>query len=357
MLLLAFEAFVSLVFLALLAIDLLPQQRASEDQRKTGYNPRALVIVPCKGTDLTLKENLVSIRSQDFGRYGVIAVVDSEDDDAVPVIRSAKVRYIVSRRVSKMASGKVNAMLTAMSRFRDFDVYAIADSDITVGRMWLKELVLPLASMGTGLSTMFPVFEPKAGFWSKVKHVWGFVGEGLMKRDSTRFGWGGSMAFRKEMVSVKDIGFIKNSRYSVSDDICMTKIARAKGLGIAYTEASRPKVNSDDGFAAFAEWSTRQTALSILGYGRNFYYGIAFYSAEALVFLSGISLSIYANPVFMILFLHLVQSEVKAYIRSGRKDPEIAAIVAMMPFLYLANLFIANGKRSIKWRGSTYRIR
>ncbi|MDE1850081.1 MAG: glycosyltransferase family 2 protein [Candidatus Micrarchaeota archaeon] len=357
MLLLVYEAFASFVFIALLAIDFLPSRQEGNARLKRGYSPKTLVIVPCRGIDLTLHKNLSSIASQSCKNYDVIAVVDSNDDAAVPIIKKADIMHIVAHQFSAKASGKVNAILTALYRFKGYEVYVVADSDITVDRMWLRRLISPLSSNHIGISTMFPMFEPVGGFWSKVKHVWGFVGEGLMKRKATRFGWGGSLAFRKGLISKGDLDFIKNSRYSVSDDICLTKIAKRKGLGIAYTSASQPIVRSNDSFSSFAEWSNRQTVLSILGYGRNFYYGILFYSAEILVLLSAIYLSIYSSILFSLFFIHLLQGEAKTYTRSGRKDPEMAAIVAVMPFMYIANLIVASRKRSIKWRGRIYRIR
>jgi len=64
---------------------------------------------------------------------------------------------------------------------------------------------------------------------------------------------------------------------------------------------------------SFIEWANRQTALTLLGYKGNLYIGIAYYSAELLLFASGIIMPFTVNPVFAVLLLHFVISEYKAF--------------------------------------------
>ena len=341
----------------MLLIDAIPYAKRRKVQRKeASYHPKTLVIVPCRGLDLTLKENLNSITSQDYGKYRVVAVVDTKNDPAIECIIESDIDYVISKYKTGASSGKVIAILYALKKFPQYDVYAIADSDILVGRGWLRELVSPLGCGSIGISTTFPRFIPAGGFWSKVKSVWGFVGEGLMENRATRFAWGGSMAFRRNLIRRDTLKLLKNSEYSLSDDISLTKAAQALGLGIAYVKSAQPRVNSDDSFKAFFEWSTRQTAFSILGYPRNLYYGVAFYSAEIILLVSGIILSYTVSPVFLVLLIHQIKSEIKTCARSQGLDLEIAAIVPFMPFLYLLNLILASRTRQITWRGRRYEL-
>src|SRR5262245_49389483 len=50
------------------------------------FTPFVSVIAPCRGLDEDLEENLAALFHQKFPRYEVIFVVDSERDEAVPVI-------------------------------------------------------------------------------------------------------------------------------------------------------------------------------------------------------------------------------------------------------------------------------
>ena len=356
--LLLYEAFALLVFAFLMALDLsnFRTSRKAKNAEYPSFDPKALVIVPCKGEDLTLRENLISIKSQDYKNYNAVAVIDSKDDKALDSIKSAGISFILSNSLCSNCSGKVRAIATAIEKFPDYGVYIIADSDISVDKEWLSRIASPLQDKGVGISTMFPYFNPVSGFWSKVKLVWGFVGESLMRSERTRFGWGGSLAFRRSLIE-DSMDLFKNSDFSVSDDITLTKLCRKKGLSIAYTKESQPRVNCKESLESLREWSNRQTALSVLGYKKNLYMGLIFYSAEIVTLLSSVILSITISPLFLILLLHFGFSLIKTYKRASRLDPEIALITALMPFLYLSNLIIANRMESITWRGREYKLK
>ena len=316
-----------------------------------------LVMVPCKGLDYMLSENLDSLKSQKYGNSRLVAIVDKISDPSLGQIKALGIDFMVSRKVSGKASGKVNAILSAVRAFPNYDAYVIADSDVRFGKGWLEHMILPLNDPGTGLSTMYPYFSPAGGFWSRVKSSWGIVGEGLMKRESTRFGWGGSLAFRKSLLDKGAEELMLNSRYSVSDDICLTIAAKRNGLHIAYIRSPQPAVYSDDGFSTFLEWSNRQTALSIMGNNGNLYIGLPFYIAESLLVLSGISLSLMASPLFIILLLHSARNGLINSKRPGRRLGESVLISFLLPFIYAANLVYASRMKRITWRGTEYRIR
>ncbi len=311
---------------------------------------RTLVIVPCRGIDHSLLKNLKSITSQDYSA-DYIAVVDSEDDKAVPYIMEAGINYIVSDYPCVKCSGKVKAISTAVTRYPDYEVYVIADSDITPDRNWLRLLVSPLQDNSNGISTTFPYFYPVGGFWSKFKAVWGTVGQSLMESERTRFGWGGSLAFRNTLIS----GNMRYFSEAISDDTALTKICKDAGLKIAYVREIRPKVESPEKFSEFLEWANRQTALSINSSRNVFMYGMIYYSMYIFLFLSAFALSFY-NFIFIFLFIPFVIGIVKMYRRTVIKYPSFIIMYLIMPFFYLANLVSARMMDSIEWRGRTYRF-
>ncbi len=349
-----------LIFAVLLCADLyslFARKRVGEPITVAKYAPKTLVMVPCRGMDLTLEQNLRSLKSQRYKNYSLVAIVDDESDLALKTIRKLGIKHLISSSDCVKCSGKVRAISTAMEKLRGYQAYVIVDSDVQVERNWLAALVQPLQDKKVGISTMYPYFKPLGGFWSKVKMVWGFVGDSLLERESSRFGWGGSLAFRKELMDAKSLKFFKDSNYSISDDICLTKIAKAKGLRIAYVKTPKPIVNCKESFGAFLEWSNRQTALTALGYRRNLYLGLVYYSMEIWLVLSGIILAVFVTPIFLILFLHYVKSVANAYHRSGIPSLQIPIIVLMLPFLYDINLIRASRMRTITWRGRVYQIR
>lgn len=345
-----------ITFTGLEFIDFLGHRKENEARDEHYYDPKVLVIIPCKGIDLDLDKNLSSIAKQKEVRYDTVAVVDSEEDIAINSIKKAGINHIVAGSICTRCSGKVKAISTAIEQLREYDVYVIADSDIRVDRLWLRLLIDPLKNKKIGLSTMFPYFKPTGGFWSVTKCVWGFVGDSMMESQLTRFGWGGSLAFRKGLLDPKSMKFFKDSRYSVSDDICLTKIAKEKGLKIAYTKEHRPVVNVRESASSFIEWANRQTALTVMSDRKTLRYGLLYYGSETLVLLSGIVLAISVSPIFIIMLIHLGRSIFLNYKRARFKSLTIALITIAMPMLYLISLVAASRIRSITWRGRIYKL-
>ncbi len=352
LLLIFYEAFIALVALFLLALAARP--RSGKDYRvRKGFRPRTLVIIPCRGRDIELERNLRAALVQSYRRYDAIAVVDSANDEAVQYIKAAGMRFIVSSADCKRCSGKVRAIATALEKFTNYDAYVILDSDVLAGTEWLGSIIAPLGDRHIGMATSFPTFRPIYGFWSNVKFVWGFVGSSLMESKATRFGWGGTLAFRTDLLAKADLAEFKSS---VSDDIALTRIVKKKGLGIAYVPEASPVVYTQESFGSFAEWANRQTALSISGSPKLYYYGVAFYAASILCLLSGIVLSVWVSPTFLLLLLPTVASVLKTYNRSSRSIAA-ACISPLINFVYLANLLKAKGMGSITWRGRSYSIK
>ena len=311
-----------------------------------------LVILPCKDTDYSLDENLKSIKGQNYKKYTVVAVVDSEEDPSVEFLRNNRIEYIISNCKSG-GSGKVRAIATALRKYKSYDAYVIVDSDVLASRDWLEKLLQPLTDQKYGISTTFPYFEPKNGFWSKFKAAWGFVGVGMMQSEITAFGWGGSLAFRKSLMDEDDI---KKFSEAVSDDMAITDVCKSKGNKVAYAPESVATIYSPDDWKVFREWSIRQTSL-LLSKTRNAYYiGILLYGSSALLMLGGLLLSLFASYYYSVLFLPLLLNEVKMFVRLRRKEPIYIIVQILLPFFYVWNLVKGSKNREITWRGNKYNL-
>ena len=355
LLLLAYSGFLVLISGGLLLIEVVKrmEKKNGDSDDTVPQAGRVLVIVPCRGHDISLTENLMSIRKQEFANYDAVAVVDSEDDVAIHSIREAGMDYIVSSADCTRCSGKVRAISTALEKFSGYDTYVIADSDATFSSRWLRKLVAPLADPKVGLSTAFPVFIPCGGFWSRVKMVWGFVGNSMMESSITRFGWGGSLAFRSKLLDNGKLGVFSES---VSDDAALTHIAADAGLSIAYCDGNIVTVKSRETLSSFVEWSNRQTALAIRGNRNLFAMGLVYYTARLLLLVSSIVLSVTATPLALLLLAPFAVGIVKIYGRHGVRDPAVAPIFLAMDVFYIANLVKAKRMDTISWRGRQYAL-
>ncbi len=348
-----FDFFITILFLIFLGLTYIAANRNRAESYPETPDLMALVIVPCRGLDYSLEANLKSILSQDYRSHDVIAVVDSEDDPSVEILKKVGMKWIVSSDQCKNCSGKVRAISSAISASREYDIYVIADSDILVKGDWLSRLLSPMAHSDTGISTTFPYFEPVGGFWSRVKLIWGFVGLGMMESKLTRFGWGGSLAFRRELINGENMEFFRNY---VSDDIALTKLCKKLNLRIAYVKEAMPKINSPDDFKTFMEWANRQTALSVYSTRNVLRYGLAFYGASILLFISSISLALFAYPAFLIFLAPAIINAARAVKRSGKWPVSSFLISFLVPFIYFYNLAKASSMKSITWRGRDYSL-
>ncbi|MEM3227876.1 MAG: glycosyltransferase family 2 protein [Candidatus Micrarchaeaceae archaeon] len=328
--------------------------RSDSYRNSSASLPKVLVVVPCRGADFGLEENLLSIKNQSYENFSVLCVVDSESDGSLPHIRHAGMKYTKANSAIGNGSGKVKAIATAIKKYKEYGVYAIADSDIRAPPCWLSNLVRQLSGEGVGLATSFPMFVPAdSSIWSKFKSAWGLVGIGLIKSKITRFGWGGSLAFRKGLISsAKEFKRFSNS---LSDDIALTRLAKEKGLGIAYNGRCAPIVYCKETFGTFFEWANRQTALSILGNKRIFAFGVAYYSIELALLILGVALS-FANLLFFVLALLYFANVYRGYRSLPKPSMLYIPILVVLPLFYLLNLFIAHGMHSIKWRGRYYQL-
>ena len=183
------------------------------------YRPRCSLIVPCKGTPLHLRENLVAFLQQDDAPYEVIFCVEAESDPAVPVIRAlmkahrsepapgkVRVQLVVAGLASTCAQ-KVHNQLVALQHADAPEVLVFADSDIAPSPGWLSQLVLPLSDPSVSIASGFYWLHPQAAKGSlptfgELAHCqmnrvmytlfmaampWGGMGFGV---------WGGAMALR-----------------------------------------------------------------------------------------------------------------------------------------------------------------
>ncbi|MGC8538358.1 MAG: glycosyltransferase [Candidatus Micrarchaeia archaeon] len=327
---------------------------SKEPEISKGPDPSALVIIPCKGADLMMGSNLEAAKHQKYRKYSMVAVVDSADDPAVVHLKKHHIPYILSTEACSNCSGKVRAIATAISKYPKFDVYVILDSDVRVGKDWLAELVAPLSSSAYGMSTTYPIYRPYNGrFWEKVKMYWSTVGLSLLEYKKTRFGWGGSLAFKKSLIR-HNMGKFKET---VSDDITLTEIAKKEGAAIYYSKKAQPVVFCSETRETFFEWSNRQTALSMLSNGNLFYYGLLKYVSEALMVVFGITLS-FIDPIFMLLLLPTATAVTKDYIRTGSRDIISSIVIHLiLPFIFLLNFTSARRMQTITWRGKTYKLK
>jgi ceramide glucosyltransferase len=124
----------------------------------THGSPAVTVLKPLKGLDAELYDNLRRLCEQDYERFQLVFGVADAGDPAAGVVRRLQREYpevdmelVVDTRVHG-SNCKVSNLHNMYARARH-EIIVIADSDIRVSRLYLRELVRHLRDPSVGLVT------------------------------------------------------------------------------------------------------------------------------------------------------------------------------------------------------------
>ncbi len=232
------------------------------------YAPPVTLIIPCRGIDPGLDENLQAYFEQEYPDFQILLVTGDPDDTCVPILDAVRARYprVPSRRlVAGRHHGrgqKVHALLHALRYVRERDeVLAFGDSDGRPTRSWLRYLVAPLADHGVGASTGFRWYVPQRGnFASVVRSVWNATGASLLNDRNAPFAWGGAMAIRRATFAACRVEAWWE--HALSDDYALSRAVREHGLRIRFEPHCLTFTYEDCGFGELLEWTYRQLAIT-----------------------------------------------------------------------------------------------
>jgi cellulose synthase/poly-beta-1,6-N-acetylglucosamine synthase-like glycosyltransferase len=223
--------------------------------------PPATVIVPVKGWDEGLRENLHALASLDYPDYELIVAAHSAADVPGGVL-PARVRIVLAHGDDPDTGEKIQNLKAAVRAARTrSQIFAFADSDGRPSPGWLRALAAPLAEEHVGASTGYRWFTPEpAGCWPLIRSVWDAVAAGMLGPGNNKFAWGGAMAIRKDRFF--ELRLFDYWRNTVSDDYALTEAVHAAGLEIAYAPGALTPSFERPGMAAFFHWTRRQLIIT-----------------------------------------------------------------------------------------------
>ncbi len=231
------------------------------DQVQSSFLPPVSLIVPVKGHDEGLQENLASLASLDYPDYELIIAARAPDDVPAGVV-PAGARVVFSEGQPAGAAEKLQNLLAAVRAVRpETQVLAFADSDGRVSRGWLRALVAPLRQAEVGAATGYRVYLPQPpSFWPALRSAWNAVIFGTFAAGEVDFVWGGAMALRKELFARLGVGSLWAS--TASDDYVLTEAVRAAKLQLRFAPGAL--VVSSDAIAAreLLVWIRRQMIIT-----------------------------------------------------------------------------------------------
>lgn len=223
--------------------------------------PPASVIVPVKGEDEGLRENLAALAALDYPDYELL-VVAQQAADIPPGVLPRRCRVVLAHSEHPETGEKVQNLVAAVrATSKRSSILAFADSDGLVTPRWLRALAAPLAEEGVGASTGYRWFTPvPPTFWSLMRGVWDAVAGGRLGPGDNRFAWGGAMAIRKDVFY--DVGVPEYWKTALSDDYALSAAVRAAGLSIAYAPGALVPSYEHIGMAQFFGWIRRQMTIT-----------------------------------------------------------------------------------------------
>lgn len=356
--------------------------------RQTRYQPKAVVIVPCRGIEHDFEENIHAILAQDYRDYEVVFVTESENDPAHGVLarllkqrrRLAPPTWMVVAGEAKNRGQKVHNLLAALDTLNSIDrrveALVFADSDMRPARNWLAEMVAPLGDQEVGATTGYrwylPTNEgsnPAQIFASTLLSAWNASALALLGERSG-FAWGGSMAIRRE--NFDGIGVKERWQGALSDDYVLTSAVRERGQRIKFVPqclvASRSEVTVKD----MLEFTTRQMRITRVYsprvwrlacvshglYNLTFWGGFLWLMVSSLTGTLNRSLAILLAGVFL---FGAITGVMRAFVAArllaaghGRKWWAYLSLGPVVSLVYLYNIIASARTTRIVWRGIGY---
>ncbi len=335
-----------------------------------GELPPATVIVPVKGEDEGLRENLAALAALDYPDYELIVAARKAADIPRGVL-PARVRVVLSQAPESETAEKIQNLLAAVRGARkQSQVLVFADSDGRPAKRWLRALVAPLAEAGVGASTGYRWFLPEhAGFWPLLRAVWDAVAAGVLGPGGNRFAWGGAMAIRKETFFEARVPEFWDG--ALSDDYALSRAVRGLKLSVAYAPGALTPCVDGIGAARFFGWTRRQMAITRVYSPRLWWPALAAHIVYCAAMAAGVIVAARGYlPAAGALALQLAPGMWKGWERARlarRALPEYAgwfrrhgwahaALVPLATWAWLWALAASAFQRRIVWRGRVYSL-
>ncbi len=328
------------------------------------------LIVPVKGADEGLRENLSALESLDYPDYELLIVAQTAADIPAGVLPRC-VKVVLAHGGDPASGEKVRNLQAAVrAARRRSEIFVFADSDGRPARDWLRALVAPLERDGVGASTGYRWFTPEpASFWSLMASVWNSASGGLLGAGDNPFAWGGAMAIRKE--TFYEVRVPEYWKGAVSDDYALSAAVHDAGLAIAYAPGALTPSFDRPRCAPFFRWIRRQMTITRVCSPRLWWMGFVahvFYcaamAASIAVWLGGYraaAVALAAQLVFGMAqgwrrarLARLALPDSAAWFK--RNAWAHTVLVPLATWVWLVSFVSSAGSNVIEWRGQIYRL-
>ncbi|MBI3681163.1 MAG: bacteriohopanetetrol glucosamine biosynthesis glycosyltransferase HpnI [Acidobacteria bacterium] len=239
---------ITLVLLALVAGSLVFSLLAIEAARRylalkappLAATPPISILKPLAGAEEDLEENLRTFFEQEYPRFEILMAVSAAEDAAYPVAQrlqraypNVPVKIIVSGE-PPYPNRKVRSV-HAMVEAAQHELLVMSDSDIRVGRDFLRTIAAEFQDADLALATCPYRAVPGGSFWSRLEAVMmntEFLSGILVARliEGMRFAVGPTMVCRRAVIDA--IGGFEALKNYLAEDFVLGQRAAALGFGV-----------------------------------------------------------------------------------------------------------------------------
>jgi len=214
--------------------------RRAAERRAQG---RAVVIVPCKGVDVGLEDNLRALWAQDYPDYELRFVVEQADDPACEVIERLSSepghppgRLIVAGKATDCGQKVHNLRAATAELSPRVEFLAFVDSDAQPRPWWLRAMLARLTSEHAGAVTGYRWFLPQRNTLPNLLVYAANCGTAvLLGRRSHGLVWGGSWAVRRE--TFEELQIHRAWKGTLSDDLLASRQFRLARMPVWFEPA------------------------------------------------------------------------------------------------------------------------
>lgn len=244
------------------------RQRGSAQPAPSPALPPTSVVIPCKGDDGTLLENLESLVQQDHPDIEFVLVTATADDPACAAFTQLKMRQ-PQRRIRTVVAGiptccsqqnnnQVQGVAAADKRSQ---VLVIMDSDGQADRRFIANLIAPLSDPSVGAASGYRWYEPRWGSLADLlRTAWNAGGFVFLINPQTSFVWGGAMALRRSTYEQAGIASIWSK--ALSDDMTLSHQLKSMGLKLQFVPECIVVSRAPDTLVSAVRWTNRQTLVT-----------------------------------------------------------------------------------------------
>jgi ceramide glucosyltransferase len=339
------------------------------------FLPPVSLFKPLHGAEVGLEDHLRGFFEQDYpvagGPVEILFCARSEADAGLQIARRVAADYpeITTKFCTSGEPWAANAKvcsLVAMAKVATHDLWVISDSDVRVGRDYLRRVVLPFADAKVGCATcLYRGVVAQHGIWSRLEAVGmtiemssGVCAANLM--EPMQFALGPTMVARRECVAEVG-GFEAMAEYCADDFVLGNWIAR-KGHTVALIGYAIDHMVLHSGFVESIKHQVRWMKSTRFSrpkghFGTSLTFGVPFgLLAWGGALLLGMPLLAWGALVFAVLGRSLQAWVVGRFVvRKRRTWPTMILfpIRDLMGMMFWALSYTSN---RILWRGEMYEL-